>query len=65
MIYRNSSKIQSKGLLSSFMMVAIGTASVLNISVAGHNVDLDGRDDMEELSLKMAAAAEHARTHNG
>ena len=54
--------MQRKGLLSLFMMVTIGTAIVLSISVAGHNVDLDGRKDMEELSLIMAAAAEQELT---
>ena len=53
--------MQSKRLLSLFMMVTIGMAIVLS-TVAGHNVDLDGRKDMEELSLMMAAAAEQELT---
>ena len=48
--------MQSKGLLSLVMLVTIGTVS-LSTSVAGHNVDLDGTDAMEELALIMAAAA--------
>ena len=53
--------MQSKRLLSLFMMVTIGMVIVLS-TVAGHNVDLDGRKDMEELSLMMAAAAEQELT---
>ena len=48
--------MQSKGLLSLVMLVAIGTVSVCT-SVAGHTVELDGTDAMEELSFIMAAAA--------
>ena len=48
--------MQRNRLLSLVMLVAIGTVSVCT-SVAGHNVDLDGTDAMEELALIMAAAA--------
>lgn len=55
--------MQGKGSLSLFMMVAIGTVSMLSTPMAGHNTDLpDGRGDMEELSLIMAAAADQELT---
>ena len=50
--------MQSKGLLSLVILVAIGTVSVsTSRSVVGHNVDLDGTDAMEELASIMAVAA--------
>ena len=55
--------MQSKGLLSLVMLVAIGSVS-LSTSVARHNVDLDGTDAMEELALIMAAAAGQEFTAN-
>ena len=61
MVYNDSSKMQSKGLLSLFMMVVIGTMSV-STSMAGYNNDLDGTDAMKELSLIMAAAADQELT---
>ena len=53
--------MQGKRLLSLIMMVAIGTVS-MSTSTAGHNTDLDGRDDTKELSLIMAAADEQELT---
>ena len=51
----------SKGLgLSLVMLVTIVSVS-LSTSVAGHNVDLDSIDAMEELALIMAAAAGHVQ----
>ena len=57
--------MQSKGLLSLtvIMLVDIGSVS-LSTSVAGHNVNLDGIDAMEELALIMAAAARQEFTAN-
>ena len=54
--------MESKGLFSLIMMVALGTVSV-STSVAGHNTDLVGTDAaMEELALIMAAATEQELT---
>jgi hypothetical protein len=58
--------MQSKGLLSLIIIVAIGIVSV-STSVADVNdyyVDLDGTDAMEELAFIMAAAAEQELTVN-
>ena len=55
--------MQSKGLLSLVMLVAVGSVSP-STSVAGHNVDLDGTDVMEEMALIMAAAAGQEFTAN-
>ena len=46
--------MQSKGLLSLIMVVAIGTVRVS----ASHSIDLDGTNAMEELALVMDAAQE-------
>ena len=51
--------MKCKGPLSLVMMIAIGTVGVITSSMAGHSVDLDGTNAMEELALIMAAAAEN------
>ena len=53
--------MQTKGHFSLIMMIVIGAMSAIT-SMAGHKIDLDAKDDMEELALIMAAAAEQEFT---